>query len=171
MAFSKDLTKPVKEAFTEDGDTKVVELTENDVGQMWHSSRADNGFSEDASEVKGFFDYISRRVLFPWMQGAVRVINKLSDRLNDLAGKTIKSISMRDHKLFFIHADGSEFISDSLKGDKGDPGPKGDTGNTGATGPTGPAGKTPERGVDYWTEKDKNDIKSYVENAILGGEW
>ena len=30
---------------------------------------------------------------------------------------------------------------------------------------------TPVRGVDFWTEADKNEIKSYVDSAILGGEW
>jgi len=29
----------------------------------------------------------------------------------------------------------------------------------------------PVRGVDYWTEEDKEEIKSYVEDAILGGAW
>lgn len=27
------------------------------------------------------------------------------------------------------------------------------------------------RGTDYWTEEDKNEIKQYVEDAILGGAW
>lgn len=35
----------------------------------------------------------------------------------------------------------------------------------------GTDGKTPERGVDYWTEADKAEIKSYVDEAILGGAW
>lgn len=30
---------------------------------------------------------------------------------------------------------------------------------------------TPVRGEDYWTEEDKAEIKSYVDEAILGGEW
>lgn len=46
--------------------------------------------------------------------------------------------------------------SADLKGDKGDP---------------GAAGKTPVRGTDYWTDADKAEIKSYVDNAILGGAW
>ena len=29
----------------------------------------------------------------------------------------------------------------------------------------------PVKGTDYWTESDKAEIKSYVEEAILGGEW
>lgn len=47
-------------------------------------------------------------------------------------------------------------------------GPKGDTG---ADGDPGPAGYTPVRGTDYWTEDDKAEIKGYVDEAILGGEW
>lgn len=35
----------------------------------------------------------------------------------------------------------------------------------------GPAGYTPVRGTDYWTEEDKAEIKSYVDDAILGGSW
>ena len=35
----------------------------------------------------------------------------------------------------------------------------------------GPAGDTPERGVDYWTETDIAEIKTYVEDAILEGKW
>lgn len=30
---------------------------------------------------------------------------------------------------------------------------------------------SPQRGVDYWTESDIAEIKSYVDDAILGGEW
>ena len=32
-------------------------------------------------------------------------------------------------------------------------------------------GSTPVKGTDYWTEEDKAEIKSYVDEAILGGEW
>ena len=35
----------------------------------------------------------------------------------------------------------------------------------------GKDGKKPVRGTDYWTEADKNEIKAYVDDAILGGEW
>ena len=34
-----------------------------------------------------------------------------------------------------------------------------------------PSGYTPVRGTDYWTEKDIALIKSYVDEAILGGAW
>ena len=35
----------------------------------------------------------------------------------------------------------------------------------------GAAGKTPVRGTDYWTAADIAEIKTYVDNAILGGAW
>lgn len=47
----------------------------------------------------------------------------------------------------------------SLKGDVGPQGEKGET------------GYTPQKGIDYWTEADKAEIHSYVDDAILGGAW
>lgn len=41
----------------------------------------------------------------------------------------------------------------------------------GSKGGTGAAGKTPVRGTDYWTAADIAEIKSYVDEAILGGAW
>ena len=38
-------------------------------------------------------------------------------------------------------------------------------------GAAGQDGKTPVRGSDYWTAADIAEIKSYVDNAILGGSW
>lgn len=32
-------------------------------------------------------------------------------------------------------------------------------------------GYSPLRGVDYWTDADKAEIQSYVDEAILGGAW
>lgn len=63
------------------------------------------------------------------------------------------------------------------KGDTGEQGPQGIQGETGPAGPqgqkgnTGAAGYTPVRGVDYWTDADIAQIKSYVDDAILGGAW
>lgn len=41
----------------------------------------------------------------------------------------------------------------------------------GAQGPAGADGYTPVRGTDYWTDEDKTEIKTYVDEAILGGAW
>lgn len=38
-------------------------------------------------------------------------------------------------------------------------------------GDPGEPGYTPVREVDYWTDADKAEIKSYVDEAILGGAW
>lgn len=38
-------------------------------------------------------------------------------------------------------------------------------------GEKGADGYTPVRGTDYWTDADKAEIKSYVDEAILRGEW
>lgn len=32
-------------------------------------------------------------------------------------------------------------------------------------------GKTPQKGIDYWTDSDIAEIKGYVDEAILGGAW
>ena len=34
----------------------------------------------------------------------------------------------------------------------------------------GDPGRTPVRGEDYWTEADKDEIKGYVDNEIIGAE-
>ena len=44
-------------------------------------------------------------------------------------------------------------------------------GGKGEDGVDGQDGHTPEKGVDYWTEDDKAEIKNYVDEAILNGEW
>ena len=41
----------------------------------------------------------------------------------------------------------------------------------GPQGPQGSDGKTPVKGVDYWTAADINEIKTYVDESILGGAW
>ena len=62
----------------------------------------------------------------------------------------------------FTYADFTAEQLAALKGEKGD---------TGAAGKDGAAGYSPIRGVDYWTDADKAEIKSYVDTAILGGAW
>lgn len=58
-------------------------------------------------------------------------------------------------------------------------GPQGNKGETGATGAQGPAGAdgspgadgyTPVRGVDYWTDEDKQQIVDDVLNALPDGD-
>lgn len=44
-------------------------------------------------------------------------------------------------------------------------------GEKGLPGASGSDGYTPIRGIDYWTDEDKTEIKKYVDDAILGGAW
>ena len=67
----------------------------------------------------------------------------------------------------YIGANGNWFIGDTDTGVKA----KGDKGDTGSAGKNGADGKTPVRGTDYWTEADKTEIKSYVDEAIVNGAW
>lgn len=58
-------------------------------------------------------------------------------------------------------------VTPNLMGKKGD---KGDTGDQGIQGPAGADGKTPEKGVDYWTESDKQEIVADVLAALPTAE-
>lgn len=55
-------------------------------------------------------------------------------------------------------------------GPQGEPGPAGKDGIDGATGPAGKDGKTPVKGVDYWTESDKQEIVQDVLEALPQAE-
>ena len=61
------------------------------------------------------------------------------------------------------------------QGPQGNPGERGPEGKQGIQGQNGNDGHTPVRGVDYWTNDDKqsiyNETKKYVEDAILNGKW
>jgi hypothetical protein len=77
-----------------------------------------------------------------------------------------------------MNANGGIHLSFALpKGDTGPQGPQGPQGNDGPQGPQGVPGNkgqdgyTPIRGTDYWTQEDIAEIKSYVDDAILGGAW
>ena len=67
----------------------------------------------------------------------------------------------------YIGANGNWFIGNTDTGVKA----QGDKGDTGSAGKNGADGKTPVRGTDYWTEADKTEIKSYVDEAIVNGAW
>ena len=59
--------------------------------------------------------------------------------------------------------------SGAFNGKDGAQGEKGDTGEAGKDGLNGADGKdgyTPVRGTDYWTEADKNEMKSYIDSQI-----
>lgn len=82
-----------------------------------------------------------------------KILQELEKVREELKGKVIKSIEVVDGALMAAFTDGTSYKSDSLKG------------------ATGAAGYAPQKGKDYWTSEDIADIKSYVDDAILGGEW
>ena len=104
-----------------------------------------------------------------WVINNINVLNtKIDSKLdyNDLSGAIDNAITQAN-----------------LKGEKGDDGISvthswnGTTlvvtsaSGTSSADLKGEAGYTPVRGTDYWTETDKAEIKSYVDEAILGGAW
>lgn len=56
--------------------------------------------------------------------------------------------------------------ADGAPGQQGPQGPQGETGPQGPQGPAGADGYTPERGVDYWTDTDKQQMVQDVINAL-----
>lgn len=58
-----------------------------------------------------------------------------------------------------------------IRGEKGETGAQGPQGEQGVQGEKGDPGYSPVRGTDYWTDEDKNEMKAYIDNAILNGEW
>ena len=57
------------------------------------------------------------------------------------------------------------------KGDKGDPLEYSDLTESEKESLRGQDGITPIKGIHYWTDADIDMIQSYVNEAILGGEW
>ena len=58
-----------------------------------------------------------------------------------------------------------------IQGSQGEKGEKGIQGPQGLKGEKGDSGYTPRREIDYWTQEDKDAIKTYIEESILGGVW
>ena len=56
--------------------------------------------------------------------------------------------------------------ADGAPGQQGPQGPQGETGPQGPQGPAGADGYTPERGVDYWTEADRQQMVQDVIGAL-----
>ena len=71
----------------------------------------------------------------------------------------------------FTYDDFTEAQLAALKGKDGKDGTNGKDGINGKDGTNGKDGVSPVRGIDYWTDADIATIKSYVDNAILGGAW
>lgn len=86
------------------------------------------------------------------------------NELQTIHGKDGISVTHSWEGTTLIVTSASGTSSANLKGDKGD---KGDS----IKGEDGKDGYSPIRGIDYWTESDRAEIKAYVDDAILGGVW
>jgi hypothetical protein len=64
----------------------------------------------------------------------------------------------------YIKNENGEFVP--LPAIVGPQGPKGDTGETGPQGPKGADGKTPVKGVDYFTDADKQEIAEQAAGLV-----
>lgn len=69
---------------------------------------------------------------------------------------------------FVWDAESKAFVDTGVRaiGSEGPQGEKGEKGDTGAQGEAGADGYTPQKGVDYWTEEDKAEIKTYVDESM-----
>lgn len=83
-------------------------------------------------------------------------------------GAKIPSVSLNENGELILSIEGENVKTFNIGKVKGD---KGEKGADGKDGQNGTDGYTPVRGIDYWTDEDKAEIKAYVEEAILGGEW
>ena len=90
-----------------------------------------------------------------------------------IVDKNGKDVPRRNRLKFadgVVTYDGTQIIVSGLKGEKGDKGDTGPTGPQGTQGPAGKDGRTPERGTDYWTEKDKTEIVEEVLQELPNNE-
>ena len=55
-------------------------------------------------------------------------------------------------------------------GETGPAGPAGERGETGEAGPAGADGKTPAKGTDYWTDRDKTEIINEILTHFIDAE-
>lgn len=118
-----------------------------------------------------FQDIVDKAVISSGQHLVVAATNTLA---SDLPASVTQEFKDGKNQLTFN-------IPRGVKGDPGEQGPKGDPGERGPEGQQGVQGKngndghTPVRGVDYWTDADKQSIydetKQYVEDAILNGKW
>ena len=60
---------------------------------------------------------------------------------------------------------------DGAKGDKGDKGDPGEKGDTGEKGQDGKDGNTPQKGVDYYTESDKQELIAELQDQQTFETW
>ncbi|MBE6402573.1 MAG: collagen-like protein [Lentisphaerae bacterium] len=103
----------------------------------------------------------------------------------DLKVSEVKAIMLEHHEepyadLTIVNEDDQYKLNFTIaipagkQGEPGMPGEKGEPGEQGIPGEPGEPGidgMTPQRGIDYWTDADIEEIREYVNSAVLNGEW
>lgn len=75
MAINAEKLNEDFKEFEVDGTVKTVE--DADLDHWWHGSQEDSFGGESSTNVKGFFDFIPRRVFLPWLNTITNVLNAL----------------------------------------------------------------------------------------------
>lgn len=91
-------------------------------------------------------------------QNGDKITAEIFNNAFNLIAKDIKEIQETSGKSPYIGNNGNWYEWDSNLGEYVDTGIVAE-------------GYTPVKGTDYWTDADKAEIKSYVDEAILGGAW
>lgn len=110
----------------------------------------------------------------PQINNVELVGNKTLEELGIKQTYTADDIAFSDGETFQQKYDSGELKGE--KGDTGEQGPqgiqgeKGDTGDVGPQGPAGQDGYTPQKGIDYFTEADKQELVQDVLNALPNAE-
>lgn len=116
-------------------------------------------------KVKPHYDveeYIPKQNFTAFQQWQVEIGGEF-EKIKEIKDDVIQYADITAHPAI-IGENGNWFTWDAEKDKYTDSGKKGE-------GKDGEDGYTPVRGTDYWTEADKAEIKSYVDEAILGGAW
>lgn len=72
---------------------------------------------------------------------------------------------------YICHAVGAGYGWKEYGGLQGEKGDKGEPGTPGAPGEKGADGYTPQKGVDYYTAADQEELLDKLEDKLLSGEW
>ena len=113
----------------------------------------------------------------PQINGVTLTGNKTSADLGIKQDYTADDITFTDGETFQQKYNNGELTGpqgpQGLQGDKGDTGeqgPQGLQGEPGQDGEQGPAGYTPQKGVDYFTQQDINEIVQTVLTSLPNGD-
>ena len=134
------------------------------IQKLGNFPNADDGLS--AEEVKERFDAGPKVIKDYINETLVPAVRDL--QINKVDGSELGTVV--EGVLEQAKASGEFDGPRGIQGEKGDPGEPGPQGPAGPQGEKGEKGDTPEKGVDYWTETDKQEIVNDVLAALPTAE-